>query len=114
MTAQWECLKDLTMDDGALAFIAGKKYVEAPNAIGFDPDVNLCLVDERAEQHWIDDEWRKNFKYISGDSMVIPRTPVGYECECGNYVSYEESEFGEAIFCNRCEDGCTMEPVYED
>lgn len=48
----------------------------------------------------------------SGDS----NEPHGYECPaCGNYVSYEESCYGEERLCCRCENGeyTLMEPVYD-
>lgn len=42
--------------------------------------------------------------------------PTGYRCPvCGNEVSLEESNYGEANLCARCPNGeyTTMEPVYE-
>lgn len=54
--------------------------------------------------------------HVTGSGDVPMETPVGYECPvCGNYVSLEESDYGEAILCARCPNGeyTNMEPVYE-
>lgn len=43
--------------------------------------------------------------------------PSGYRCPvCGNEVSNEESDYGEAILCTRCPNGeyTTMEPYFEE
>lgn len=113
----YKCIKTFTMDDGTtVAFIAGKMY-QTPTTVVIgppDPNVNFVLINEQNEPHWFDDSsWRELFEFVSGPSRI--RMPIGFECpECGNSISYEESDFGESIFCNRCESGeyTTMDPVY--
>ena len=62
----------------------------------------------------------ENKKEISSNLPVIgsgdTEMPIGYRCpRCGNEVSLEESDYGDAILCNRCDNGeyTTMEPVFD-